>query len=78
MIVLNGLIGDTYYINSQVKPYYGLVKVDGDFYYVNDGGRIVKDMRKYVNKTNDLTFDNGDPVPKAYFMFDANGKMIID
>lgn len=77
-IVLEGLVGDYYYINGQKVPaYYGLVEHEGNFYYVNDYGKIVKDVRKYVNKNNGLTFANGTPVPNAYFYFDADGKMIV-
>ena len=76
--VLNGLVGDYYYIDGvRVRPYYGLVEQDGAFYYINDGGKIVKNMRKYVTKTNGLTFSDGTAVPNAYFEFDADGKMII-
>ena len=44
----NGLVGDTYYVNSQAKPYYGLIQVDGDFYYVNDNGKIVKNITQNI------------------------------
>jgi hypothetical protein len=75
---LNGLVGDYYYINGEkAGSYYGLVEWQGNFYYVNEGGKIVRNMRKYVNKTNDLTFPNGDAVPRDYFYFDAEGKMIV-
>ncbi len=77
-IVLEGLVGDYYYINGEKVPaYYGLVEHEGNFYYVNDYGKIVKDVRKYVNKNNGLTFANGTPVPNAYFYFDAEGKMVV-
>ena len=74
----NGLIGDYFYIDDvRVGAYYGLVEFEGNFYYVNDGGKIIKNTRKYVNKTNGLTFPNGDPVPNDYFYFDESGKMIV-
>ncbi|MBQ4562238.1 MAG: phosphodiester glycosidase family protein [Clostridia bacterium] len=75
----NGLVGDYYYIDGvRVGAYYGLVEHEGDFYYVNDGGKIIKNIRKYVNKTNGLTFADGTPVPQAYYDFDADGKMVIE
>ena len=79
MIVQQGLIDDCFYVNGTKLPaYYGLIEYEGNFYYINDGGKIVKDMRKYVNSANGLTFADGTPVPNAYFYFDADGKMIID
>ena len=76
MIVLNGLVGDTYYLNSQAQPYYGLFEHEGEFYYANDGGKIIKNVRKYVNKTNNVCFADGTPVEQKYYEFDADGKMI--
>ena len=78
MVIQNGVVGDYYYIDGvKAAPYYGLVQWEGAYYYVNDGGKIVKDAVKYVNRTNDLTFANGTAIPRAYFTFDADGKMII-
>ena len=74
--VLNGLVGDYFYIDGvRAKAYYGLVEWNGNFYYVNDGGRIVRDMKKYLTKTHDLTFEDGTPIPNAEFYFNAEGKM---
>ena len=64
---LNGNL--CYYVNY-VKSYAGLVKVDGDFYYVASDLKAVKDSTYYVTKTNDLK-------PAGYYTFDADGKMII-
>ena len=78
MLLKNGIVGDYYYINGALAtPYYGLVKWEGNFYYVNDGGKIVRNMRKFVNTTNGLTFENGDPIQRTYFDFDADGKMVL-
>ena len=75
----NGLFGDYVFVDDvQLTTYYGLVKIGDDFYYVNEGAKIVRNMRKYVNKTNGLTFADGTPVPQAYFFFDADGKMVIE
>ena len=79
MVLKNGIVGDYYYINGVLAaPYYGLVEWEGNFYYVNDGGKIVRNMRKFVNTTNGLTFENGEAVPRAFFEFDADGKMLIN
>ena len=79
MLLLNGVVDDYFYINGvKAKPYYGLVQWNGDFYYVNDNSKIVKNTRKFVNTTNGLTFADGTAVPRAYFNFDENGRMIIN
>ena len=78
MVLKNGIVGDYYYINGALAtPYYGLVKWEGNFYYVNDGGKIVRNMCKFVNTTNGLTFENGDPIQRTYYDFDADGKMVL-
>ena len=79
MELKNGIIDDYYYINGiKAAPYYGLVKWEGNFYYVNDGGKIVRNMRKFVNTTNGLTFENGEAIQRTYYDFDAAGKMLIN
>ena len=79
MVVPNGIVGDNYYINGKkVAPYYGLVEFEGNYYYVDDNAKIVRNKSKYLTTTNDLTFPNGEAIPHAYFNFDADGKMIIE
>jgi glucan-binding YG repeat protein len=79
MILKQGFIDDQYYVNGIPLPaYYCLIEDSGSFYYLNDYGKPVKDTRKYVNKTNALTFADGTPIPKDYFYFDAEGKMVIE
>ncbi len=74
LMKLEGLYEDLngnlcYYVNY-IKSYAGLVKVDGDFYYIASDLKAVKDSTYYVTKTNDLK-------PAGYYAFDADGKMII-
>ena len=78
MDVKEGLIGEVYYEDNKPCPYKGLIKVDGDFYYVDAYGKIVKDKNFSVLNTNGLTYDNGDPVVKGTYHFDENGKMVIN
>ena len=76
-----GIWGDYYYGEDGVRnvtPYYGLVEWDGNYYYIDDNARIVRNKSKYLTTTNDLTFPNGEAIPHAYFNFDADGKMIIE
>ena len=80
MVVLDGPVGDYFYVNgTRVAPYTGLVKYEGNFYYVSDGGRIVKNIsHRYINKTNGLTYADGTPITNGYYDFGADGKMIVN
>ena len=77
MIILNGIVDGVYYENSQPVSYKGLVEQDGYFYYVSDGGKIVKGKRAFLNTTNGLKFADGKAVPNRNFTFDEEGRMII-
>ncbi len=59
-----------YYINN--KKQYGLylIKLGEDYYYI-DGAGVVATGKKYITKTNDL-------MPKGWYEFDENGKMILE
>ena len=77
MILPSGIIGDYYYVDGvKVGSYYGLVKWEGNFYYIADNAKIVKNKNKYLTTTNDLCFEDGTPIPHKYYQFDAEGKMI--
>ena len=78
MIIKEGLVNGVYYEHNKAVGYKGLIEVEGNFYYVNDHGKVLKDRKYYVTKTNDLYFEDGTPVKKGYYYFDAEGKMIID
>ncbi len=77
MILDNVLIGDIYYQNGAPADNLGLIRLGDDFYYIADGGRTVKNTTRTPDKTNGLTFPNGDPVPNTPFSFDADGRMIV-
>ena len=67
----NGLIvesdGTHYYVDGE-QVYAGLVKVDGSYYYINSTLKAVTG-RYWVEKNNGL-------LPKGFYEFDENGKMI--
>ena len=70
---LNGIReenGTKYYYKDGVKNYAGLVKIDGDYYYVKSDCTVVCGRSYYVTKTNDL-------MPNATYIFDEDGKMVI-
>ena len=69
----NGIVRDDdgvlrYYVNGKVT-YVGLIKIDGDFYYVRSSGEVVAGCVYYITWTHGLK----DP---GYYTFDENGKLI--
>ena len=68
----NGIIkedGTLYYYVNGVKTYAGLIRIDGNYYYVN-GKCIVVTGRYYVTKNNGL-------MESGYYNFDDEGRMMI-
>ncbi|MBQ7316998.1 MAG: phosphodiester glycosidase family protein [Clostridia bacterium] len=76
----NGVVGDYLYINDVKQTRYKLVAFEGAYYFINDGDKIVKNMRLYLSATyvNGKTFPDGRAILPGYYSFDAEGKMIID
>ena len=62
--------GTKYYYKDGVKNYAGLIKIDGEYYYVKSDCSVVCGRSYYVTKSNGL-------VPSATYTFDADGKMVI-
>ncbi len=70
--MLDGFVtidGTIYYYKNGNTPRPGIIKVDGDYYYVNWGGVIVTNKTYYVSEGNGYT------IPMNY-TFDATGKII--
>ena len=64
------LNGNLCYYVDYVKNYAGLVKKDGNFYYIASDLKAVKNCTYYVTKTNGLK-------APGYYTFDSDGKMVI-
>ncbi len=68
----NGMISENggiyYYVDNVLQKAAGLVKVDGDYYYVRSGGNAATG-RYYASNTNGL-------VTPGWYEFDEDGKMI--
>ena len=68
----NGIVaedGTLYYYVDGVKVYAGLIKIDGDYYYVNSSCKVVTTSHYWVNRTNGL-------MAAGFYDFGADGKMI--
>jgi hypothetical protein len=59
---------------------YQLVKYEGDFYFIDAGDKLLKNIRVYLSSkfVEGFTFEDGSAIPAGYYRFDADGKMIIE
>ena len=73
----NGPVGDYYYVNGEKQKAYKLFEFNGNFYYVSDGNKIVKNKSVYLNKVLEGFTYNGQPLQKGNYYFNAEGKMVI-
>ena len=75
MVINTGVIGDYLYDeNGFMVHAYKLAKVNGDYYFVNDGHKVTKNKEVYIV----AEFLEGTTFKPGYYRFDANGKMIIN
>ena len=75
----SGIIADNLYQNGLMLKRYQLVELNGEYYYVSDGDKIVKNTSVYLNDShiNSLKFPDGSPILVGVYRFDAEGKMVI-
>ena len=78
MILLNGVIGDYYYINGILQNGWMLFEWDGNYYF-NEYYNVARNKRVYLSETfvAGHTYPNGDPMVPGYYDFDEDGKMIL-
>lgn len=60
---------DTLYYVKGAKTYGGLIRLDGEYYYVNSACKVIKGRDYTVSKTNGL-------LPAGTYTFGADGKML--
>ena len=79
MIILNGPVGDYFYINGIRQDRYQLVEYNGDYYFINDGNKLAKSIKLYLSEqfVEGHTYADGTPIQPGYYDFDSDGKMII-
>ena len=71
MVLTNGIQDDGYYYKNGNKYYAGLIEIDGNYYYVNSSGKVIKNQTYWITKTNGL-------LPEMAYTFDADGKLVRD
>ena len=68
----NGIVAENgslyYYIDGKLN-YAGLIKIDGNYYYVRTSGEVVHGKKYWITKTNDI-------FPQGSYEFDDQGRMI--
>ena len=69
MVINNGIVNG-YYYELGIKTAAGLVKIDGEYYYAAEGGKIVTSQSYQIVQTNDL-------LEAGIYCFDAEGKIIM-
>ena len=71
---LNGIVKESsttwyYYVNG-VKTYAGLIRINGDYYYVNSKYEVIHDRNYFISKTNGL-------LKQKTYAFDSDGKLVL-
>ena len=79
MVMLNGVVGDYLYKNNIRFDAYQLVEYEGDFYYIGNYHKILRDKTHYFSaeRVEGFTYADGTPLKAGNYTFDANGKMVI-
>jgi len=74
---LNNLDGPqsdgTFYVNGVQKLCYQLVEHKGNYYFIDNGHKYLKDKRVYLS----AQFLEGTGLKSGYYNFDADGKMLL-
>ena len=68
-----GIYNDYFWLDGVKQKCYQLVKFEGNYYFINDGHKIVKDK----SITLSAKFLEGTGLPAGKYNFDAEGKMVI-
>ena len=72
---------DYFHIDGIRQQRYQLVQdVDGNFYFISDGNKIVKNIRLYLgdNYVNGKVLPDGRAIVPGYYQFDAEGKLVVE
>ena len=75
----NGPCGDYFYIDDVIQKAWKLVEWEGDYYFINDYDKLVKNDRLYLSQVfvDGHNYPNGNPMEPGYYDFDEDGKMIL-
>jgi len=71
--LLTGPYNDCFYKDGVKQKCYQLVEFDGNYYFINDGHKLAKDMSLYLADK----FMDGTDLPAGHYYFDSEGKMVL-
>ncbi len=69
MIIYNGIVDGYYYVDG-AKTSAGMVLVDGNYYFAENGGKLKTNVVSWCSRNNNL-------LPAGTYRFDAAGKVIM-
>ena len=71
-----GIYDDYYFVNGVMQSY-TLFMLDGDYYFVNDGNKIAKNVKLYLSEkfVSGVILSDGNPFPAGLYIFGADGKI---
>ena len=80
MIINHGVVGDHLYINGHLQKCYQLIQFEGDYYFINDYNKLLKNTRIYLSErfVNGIILEDGSMLEVGYYSFDANGRMVLN
>ena len=80
MILNHGVVGDYLYINGVMQKAYQLIEFEGDYYFINDYNKLLKNKRIYLSDrfVSGIILPDGSLLQADYYSFDANGKLILN
>ena len=75
----HGVVGDFLYINDVKQLRYQLVEFEGNFYFINDGDKIARNVKLYLSQkyVEGKELPDGTPLSVGVYKFDAEGKLIF-
>ena len=75
----DGPVGDYFYDEGVLVPRYRLVEHEGNFYFVDEGNKFLRNIRVFLSNTyvSGKKFADGRAILPGYYEFAADGKMIV-
>ena len=71
--VLNGPVGEYFYLNNVKQTAYKLIEFEGSYYYIAEYNKYVVGRSRYISSS----LVAGTDLKEGYYDFDANGRMIV-
>jgi len=69
LVIYNGIVNGYYYVDG-VKTAAGLLHIDGNYYFAENGGKLKTNVISWISRNNDM-------LPAGTYRFDAEGKIIM-